>query len=55
MSLSGFCPTRIEADKVISNFYFNPASSQAYRISIEERPTGHLNLSNGLGIYWEMG
>ena len=25
--------------------------SQTHRISIEERPTGHLSLSNGSGIY----
>ena len=35
MSLNGLCPTRIEADRVISTFSFDPASSQAHRIPIE--------------------
>ena len=30
-------------------------SSQAHRISVEERPTGHLSLSNGSGICREAG
>ena len=30
-------------------------SNQAHKISIEERPTGHLSLSNGSGICQEAG
>ena len=35
MSLSGLRPTRIDADRVISTFSFDPASSRAHRIPIE--------------------
>ena len=35
MSLSGLHPTSIEADRVISNFSFDLAFSQAHRIPIE--------------------
>jgi len=35
MSLSGLRPTRIEANRVISTFSFDPASSHAHRIPIE--------------------
>ena len=35
MSLSGLRPTCIEADRVISTFSFDPASSRAHRIPIE--------------------
>ena len=35
MSLNGLCPTRIKANRVISTFLFNPASSRAHRIPIE--------------------
>ena len=30
-------------------------SSQTHRISVEERPAGHLSLSNGSSIYREVG
>jgi len=34
MSLSGLRPTHIEADRVISTFQFNLASSRAHRIPL---------------------
>ena len=40
MSLSGLCPTRIKADRVISTFSFNLASSRAHRIPIEGESVG---------------
>ena len=40
MSLSGLCPTRIKAGRVISTFLFNPASSRAHRIPIEGESIG---------------
>ena len=40
MSLSGLCPTRIKARRVISTFLFNPASSRAHRNPIEGESIG---------------
>ena len=45
MSPKGLRLTRLEADRVISTFYSILTSSQAHRISIEERPAGHLSRS----------
>jgi len=40
MSLNGFCPTRIKANRVIATFLFNPASSRAHRNPIEGESIG---------------
>ena len=40
MSLNGLRPTHIEADRVTSNFSFDPAFSQAHRIPIEGESIG---------------
>ena len=40
MSLNGLCPTRIKANRVISTFLFNPASSRAHRNPIEGESVG---------------
>jgi hypothetical protein len=40
MSLNGLCSTRIKANRVISTFLFNPASSRAHRNPIEGESIG---------------
>ena len=40
MSLNGLRPTRIEADRVISTFSFDLASSRTHRIPIEGESVG---------------
>ena len=55
-SPSGPARPRSEADKDVSTFSRSILTpSQTHRISIEERPSGHLSLSNGSGIYREAG
>ena len=55
-SPSGPSQPRSEADWDILTFSRSILTPiQTHRISTEERPTGHLSLSNGLGIYREVG
>ena len=45
MSPSGLRPTRLEADRVISTFSFDPNLESTHRIPIVGRPSGHLSHS----------
>ena len=55
-SPSGPARPRSEADRDISTFSRSILTlSQTHRISIEERPTGHLSPTNGSGICQEVG
>ena len=55
-SPSGPARPRSEADRDVSTFSRSILTlSQTHRISTEERPAGHLSLSNGSGICREAG
>ena len=56
MSLNGLCPTPLRSgQRYLDLSRLILTLSQTHRISVEERSMGHLSLSNGSDIYWEVG